>query len=285
MASLKVRLTELLVSKHLVSPERLQEALEAQQAQGGSLQDILVRKGFVKEPEILSLIGQELHIPLISLTRFKVDEQLKTLIPQHIAKQYDVIPMSCIGQTLTVAMADPLNLFALETLVTMTGLAVNPMLATVKDIREAIDVYYGIGMDETINEIVRTAQQPGAESAQAAEDDEAEGAPNASQAQPVVRLMDSILARAVHLRASDILFEPMETRVRVRYRIDGLLQEVDGPPNPCNRPSFPASRSCRSWTLPSTGCPKMGTSRFPWTAERSTCASPCSLRVSGRRWC
>ena len=230
MASLKARLTELLVSKHLVTPERLQEALKAQQVQGGSLQDILLRRGFVKEPELLALIGQELHIPLISLTRFKVDEQLKTLIPQHIAKQYDVIPMSCIGQTLTVAMADPLNLFALETLATMTGLAVNPMLATMKDIREAIDVYYGTGMDETINEMVRTAQQPGAESVEGAEDAEGEGALSASQAQPVVRLMDAILLRAVHLRASDILFEPMETRVRVRYRIDGLLQEVDGPP-------------------------------------------------------
>jgi len=86
-------------------------------------------------------------------------------------------------------MADPLNLFALETLATMTGLAVNPMLATMKDIREAIDVYYGTGMDETINEMVRTAQQPGAESVEGAEDAEGEGALSASQAQPVVRLM------------------------------------------------------------------------------------------------
>lgn len=229
MTSLKERLTELLVSKRLVTPEQLQEALAFQQQHGGSLQEILVQRGFVKEPELLSLIGQELNVPLISLTRFKVDEQLKTLIPRPIAKQYDVVPISCIGKTLTVAMADPLNIFAIETIATMTGYAINPMLATLKDIREVIDLYYGTGMEDTISEMLRAVPSSG-ESPPGEVEVEEEDAIPLSQAQPVVRLTDAMLARAVHLRASDVLIEPMERAVRIRYRIDGLLQEVEGPP-------------------------------------------------------
>ncbi|MBI4354574.1 MAG: Flp pilus assembly complex ATPase component TadA [Candidatus Omnitrophica bacterium] len=234
MTSLKERLAQLLVSKRLVTPEQLQEALGLQQQQGGSLQQLLVQRGFIKEPELLSLIGQELNVPLISLTRFKVDEQLKILIPRSIAKQYDVVPVSCIGKTLTVAMADPLNIFAIETIATMTGYAINPMLATLKDIREVIDLYYGTGMEDTINEMLLTSPSSGGvSSAPSAEADfEGDEALSFSQAQPVVRLTDAILTRAVHLRASDVLIEPMERAVRIRYRIDGLLQEVAGPPKP-----------------------------------------------------
>jgi len=221
-----------LVSNHLVEPEALQDALKAQREHGGSLQQILVRGGHVKESDILSVVSQGLGIPPISLARMKIDPSLKTLIPREMAKEYEIVPIACIGQTLTVAMADPLNVFALDTLTTMTGLHINPLLASSKDIREAIDLCYGTGVEETLKAIVKEAEGPVVEVVSIAKPDEetdAERLIRLTQELPVVRLTDTLLTKAVRLHASDLLLEPMESKVRVRYRVDGVLKEAEAP--------------------------------------------------------
>jgi len=231
MPSLKERVVNVLLSRQLVTKEQLEEALAIQRSRGGSLQRILVERGVIQEGDLLAAVSQGLGIPPISLAKMRLDPALKALIPRDLATQYEVVPVSCIGQTLTVAMADPLNIFALDTLTTMTGLSVNTLLTTSKDIREAIDQYYGTGVEETLREMVQKAE---AESLQVVAGDK-EGEPDAAklltqtQEAPVVKFTDTVLATAVRMRASDVLIEPREKNVRVRFRVDGVLQEGKAP--------------------------------------------------------
>ncbi|MBI2885274.1 MAG: Flp pilus assembly complex ATPase component TadA [Candidatus Omnitrophica bacterium] len=236
MMSFKDRMMEALVGNHVLTREQIEAALKFQQTSGGSLQKVLVERGFITESALLSAISQGLGIPQIRLARMKIDPTLKTLLSREIAKQYQLIPIACMGQTLTVAMADPLNIFALDTLTTMTGLSINPLLATAGDIQEAIDVYYGTGVEETLRQMVRETR-PVAPDRAPARPPRPEEPPKKSarpagltQEPPVVRMTDMLLAKAVQLRASDLLIEPLEHAFRVRYRVDGVLQEGEAPP-------------------------------------------------------
>ena len=232
MASLKDRIIQVLLSRQLLRQEQLDEAIALQRAQGGSLQKILVEQGFVKEPDLLAALSQGLGIPPISLSRLKLDPDLRALIPRDLATQYQIVPVSCMGHSLTVAMADPLNVFALDTIATMTGLSIHPMLATSKDLRDAIDQYYGSGVEETLQEMVRKAESNAVELIpdSKAEDSETEGLLKQTQEAPVVKFTEAMLIKAVRIHASDLLIEPMEKSVRIRYRVDGVLQEGQAPP-------------------------------------------------------
>ena len=232
MATLKERIMNALLQRDLVTPDQLDEVLAVQRTKGGSLQEILVKRGLVKEDDLLAAVSQGLGIPPISLARMKLDPSLKTLISRDMAVQYQLIPVACIGQTLTVAMADPLNVFALDTIAMLTGLHINPLLTTYKDIRDAIDQYYGTGVEETLRDMVRKAESNTMEIISSAEEAESEAERLLRQTQeaPVIKLTDAILTKAVHMHASDLLVEPREKSVRVRYRVDGVLQEGQAPP-------------------------------------------------------
>ncbi len=231
MPSLKDRISQVLLSNQLLTAEQLEEAFKIQQATGMSLQKVLVDRGFMKEQDLLAAMSQGLGIPPISLARMRLDPALRALVPRDIAKQYQLIPVGCLGQILTIAMADPLNVFALDTITSMTGLTINPLLATPRDIQRAIDMYYGTGVEETLKEIVRESETKAAGAAEVtATDNSLDHLLQLTQEVPVVRLTDAILAKAVHLKASDLLIEPMELTMRVRYRVDGVLQEGQAPP-------------------------------------------------------
>ena len=232
MASFKERIINALLSRNLIQREQLDEVLALQQAKGGSLQAILIERGFVKEEDLMAAMSQGLGIPPISLSRLKLNPDLRALIPRELASQYQVVPVSCMGETLTVAMADPLNIFATDMLSTMTGLTINPLLTTSKDIRDAIDLYYGTGVEETLREMVRKAEADSVEIVAAAKEEESEAERLLKQTQeaPVVKFTDAFLMKAVRMHASDLMIEPQEKSVRVRYRIDGILREGDAPP-------------------------------------------------------
>jgi type IV pilus assembly protein PilB len=236
MASLKERIINSLLSRRLVQQSQLDEALEIQRAHGGSLQQILVQRGFVNETDLLAAVSEGLGIPTITLSRLKLDPGLKGLISREMAVQYQLIPVACIGRTLTVAMADPLNIFALDMIAATTGLTINPLMASPKDLQDAIDQYYGSGVEETLQEMVRQAEteslqvMPEAPVDGEEQETEAERLLRQTQEAPVIRLADALLTKAVRLHASDLLIEPMEKSVCVRYRVDGVLQEGEAPP-------------------------------------------------------
>jgi type IV pilus assembly protein PilB len=232
MSSLKERIVSVLLTRQLLKQEQLDQALAEVQKDGGSLQKLLVEKGFVKEADLLAALSEGLGIPPISLGRLKLDPNLKGLISRELASQYQVVPVSCIGHTLTVAMSDPLNVFALDTVAAMTGLTINPMLTTSKELREAIDQYYGTGVEETLRELVRKAETDSLEIIQegGGGEDEADRLLRQTQEAPVVKFTDALLTKAVRMHASDVLIEPREKTVRVRYRVDGILQESQAPP-------------------------------------------------------
>ena len=234
MPSLKDRLMDVLVSTRLLSPAQCDEALRIHQATGGSLLKVLVERGFLNEPDLLSAMSEGLGIPAIKLARLTLDPNLKPLMPRDMAREYDVIPVARMGQSLTVAMADPLNVFALDTLKTMTGLTICPLLASSKEIQEAIDLYYGSAVEETLKAIVKHGEPSAIEvvspRAEPEEEQDANRLLRLTQELPVVRITDALLEKTVHLRASDLFVEPMEKRLRVRYRVDGVLQEAEAPP-------------------------------------------------------
>lgn len=231
MPSLKEQISKILLSHQLITPEQLEEALAIQRREGGSLQQILVGAGWVTDTDLVAVLSEGLGIPPITLARLKLDPSLKGLISRDLAVHYQLIPVARIGQTLTVAIADPLNVFTLDTVAQATGLAIHPLLATPKEIQEAIDQYYGAGIEETLREVVQQATSSPVEVIASSKEGESDVDRLLRQTQeaPVITLTDALLTRAVRLRASDVLIEPREQTVSVRYRVDGVLQAGQAP--------------------------------------------------------
>ncbi|MGC8723831.1 MAG: type IV-A pilus assembly ATPase PilB [Acidobacteriota bacterium] len=227
------RLGEMLIKAGLITQKQLQEALQLQKTNGGKLGYNLVRLGFAKEEDITSLLSEQYGVPAIHLEHFEIDESILKHIPSDVAQKYLVIPIERTGATLTVAMADPSNVFALDDIRFITGYQVEPVVAAEASIREAIARYYGSThelqlkeiMDEIAKEEVADLEVEDEEGEISAEDLE-----QASQDAPVVKLCNLILTDAVRKGASDIHVEPYEKDFRVRFRIDGVLYEQLRPP-------------------------------------------------------
>ena len=247
-----VRIGELLLKEKRITPEQLQEALSYQRQNGGKLGANLVKLGFVKDEEITSLLSKQYGVPSISLNQFEIDPAVIKLVPAETAHKYQIIPLSRVGATLTIAMTDPTNVFALDDLKFMTGYNVEPVVAWETAVLDAIQKYYGApgsGGGKNSQKIVETA--PGESALDIAtramsempmvdaddveildEVDEisAEALTRQGEEAPVIKLVNVILMSAISKGASDIHIEPYEKEYRVRYRIDGLLHSVMNPP-------------------------------------------------------
>src|SRR5229473_931016 len=137
-----VRIGELLLKEKLISPEQLQQALSAQKANGGKLGYNLVKMGFVKDEQITALLSKQYGVPAINLSQFKIDPTIVKLIPGETARKYQIIPLSRSGSSLTIAMTDPTNVFAMDDIKFMTGYTVEPVVASEIALTEAIEKYY-----------------------------------------------------------------------------------------------------------------------------------------------
>ena len=186
------------------------------------MSQILVQEGWVSEKDLLSLLGQELDIPPIDLSRFKIDPQIAKLIPERIARQYHVIPISQIGNTLVISMADPLNIFAMDDLRMLTHYQIDPVLSTDKDILEAIDRVYA-PQDMKISRILEGAEVETSTELSQEEEIDLEEIARSPEKIPIIEIVNLMLIHALDKRASDIHIEPGETHLRIRYRIDGML--------------------------------------------------------------
>ncbi|MBN1872225.1 MAG: Flp pilus assembly complex ATPase component TadA [Candidatus Omnitrophica bacterium] len=232
--SLKERINKLLLDKKLISAKNLAAAIDIQKEVGGKLSDILIERGFVDKKDLMVVLSQELGIPPINLSRYRIDTSLVKLIPRKFAERYKIMPISKMGNLLTVAMADPLNIFAIDEIKTLTGFQIGILIATDKDIESAIDQYYGEATHHAIEEIMEGMEKGG--SVEMVEDGMGQQMAQPSdlmrltQETPVVKITNLILTEAVYMKASDVLIEPMERTLRVRYRIDGILHEAKTPP-------------------------------------------------------
>jgi type IV pilus assembly protein PilB len=230
---MSVRLGELLTKASLISQDQLKEALKAQKETGGKLGETLIRLGFVSEEDITECLSQQFGVPSINLAHFEIDASVIKLIPAEVARKYNILPVNKTGATITIAMADPTNVFAMDDIKFMTGYNVEPVVASELGIKAAIDNYYGSTSSLELKKVMEDLQQAESADLEVLEDDEeldvealAEGAEEA----PVVKLCNLILSDAIKRAASDIHIEPYEKEYRVRFRIDGILYEIMNPP-------------------------------------------------------
>jgi len=234
MIGLKEKLTKILVDKKLLKEADLATALSVQKEKGGSLSDVLVSLNLVSRNDLMIALSEGLNIPPMNLSRYKIEPAVIKLIPKKMAKNYKILPISKMGDMLTVAMADPLNIFVVDDVKALTGLKISPVITTEKDIREAISRYYEEDATITIEKIIDDMKEPSGikvlEEVQAEPGQSSSDILRITQEAPVVKITNLLLAEAVNLRASDILVEPLEADVRVRYRVDGILREGRRPP-------------------------------------------------------
>jgi type IV pilus assembly protein PilB len=226
------RLGELLMKEGLITKDQLAQGLAEQRANGTRLGYNLVKLGFVQETEITKVLARQYRMPAVDLARFEVDPKIIKMIPADVALKHMVLPLKREGRTLTVAMADPTNLSVLDDLKFITRYDIFPVIAGEYTLRTALEKNYE-QVDQQLGKLIE-------EIGEASESDELEilkeeEADDQAQAQlvddaPVVKLINAILSDAVKRGASDIHIEPFEYEMRVRYRIDGELQEVMKPP-------------------------------------------------------
>jgi type IV pilus assembly protein PilB len=246
-----VRIGELLLKEKRITPAQLQEALTYQKSNGGKLGFNLVKLGFVKDEEITALLSKQYGVPSINLTQFEIDAGIIKLIPAETAHKYQIIPLSRSGATLTIAMTDPTNVFAMDDIKFMTGYNVEPVVASETAVLDAINRYYaaptarsrdGGGDAPSLNpasslDMVTKALE---ETTAVADDDvevleelesiDVSSLEKQSGEAPIIRLVNLMLMSSIQKGASDIHVEPYEKEFRVRFRIDGILYNVMAPP-------------------------------------------------------
>jgi type IV pilus assembly protein PilB len=245
-----VRIGELLLKEKRISPEQLQEALNYQRQNGGKLGFNLIKLGYVKDDEITALLSKQYGVPSIALGQFDVDPAVVKLVPAETAQKYQIIPLSRSGATLTIAMTDPTNVFAMDDIKFMTGYNVEPVVASETAVIEAIQKYYGKTSvpanagaqpaapgqsalevaSKALEEMPSLADAGDVEVLEEFEEISAEALAKQGEEAPVIKLVNVILMSAIQKGASDIHIEPYEKELRVRYRIDGILYNIMQPP-------------------------------------------------------
>jgi type IV pilus assembly protein PilB len=237
-----VRIGELLLKEKRITPEQLQEALNFQRQNGGKLGFNLIKLGLVKDEEITTLLSKQYGVPSISLQKFEIDASVIKLVPAETATRYQIIPLSRTGATLTIAMTDPTNVFAMDDIKFMTGYNVEPVVASETAVLEAIQKYYGQSAGPTqpanalevatraLEEMPMVAASDDVEVISELEEISVETLAKQGEEAPVIKLVNVILMSAIQKGASDIHIEPYEKELRVRYRIDGILYNVMQPP-------------------------------------------------------
>src|SRR6186713_734247 len=224
------RLGELLVREKLISLQQLRQAQEEQKRSGKNLGFTLSKLGYISDGEITNFLSNQYRLPAINLEEYEIDQDVLKLVSRDVCEKHKIVPVSRSGGSLIVAMSDPTNLHALDDIKFLSGYNVEPVVASESSIQAAIDMYYNAGPSY---EEVMADFDIGDEDIDFTGDEEDVNAlelERQSEDAPVVRLVNVFLLNAIRKGASDIHLEPYEKRLRVRYRIDGVLHEEMTPP-------------------------------------------------------
>ncbi|AEI45725.1 GspE/PulE family protein [Paenibacillus mucilaginosus] len=212
MALVKKRLGDLLVESGIISEDQLKEALVEQRNTKQKLGDLLITQGYITEQQLIEVLEFQLGIPHVSLYKFQIDPAITQIIPESMARRYQAIPLQKDGGKLMVAMADPLDYFAIEEMRMTTGFRIEPAISSKDELQRAIARHYGLqdSMSQMMGEITTA--------------DEIKETEITSEDSPIVRLVNKMIQQAVQLRVSDIHVDPGESNVVIRYRVDGFLR-------------------------------------------------------------
>jgi type IV pilus assembly protein PilB len=228
------RLGDLLVKEKIITPEQLEQATKAQKEQSCRLGSALVKLGFLTDEDVTNFLSRQYGVPAINLSYFEIDPAVVKLIPFETAKRYQILPLSRVGASLTIAMVDPTNVFAMDDIKFMTGFNIEPVVASESSILAGIDKAYGSSKEEEdLETVMQSMSELSDEDVELQAEQEEIGLKELEQAAdeaPVVKLVNVVLGDAVKRGASDIHIEPYEKEFRVRFRIDGVLQSIMSPP-------------------------------------------------------
>jgi type IV pilus assembly protein PilB len=228
------RLGDLLVKEKVITSEQLEQAVKLQKEAHIRLASALVKLGFLSDEDVTNFLSRQYGVPAINLSYFEIDPAVVKLIPYETAKRYQILPLSRVGASLTIAMVDPTNVFAMDDIKFMTGFNIEPVVASESSINEGIDKAYGTSKEEELEQVMQSMNELGDAAdveltTQEQEMDLSELEKAADEA-PIVKLVNLVLTDAVKRGASDIHMEPYEKEFRVRFRIDGVLQSIMNPP-------------------------------------------------------
>ena len=212
----KKSLGEMIVEENLITAEQLGNALELQRRQGGRLSEILIKQGLVKAEDLAAVLSIQLNVPLIDLKRHTVQPKALRLVPEDMARRHTLIPLDIVGDALIVVMAYPEDIRTIEDIKAQAKIRVEVALGIPSDIERAIDLNYRSSgeIEKQVSQFAPTAAE------------EEEVTPELIARTPVAQTLDLIITQAVRDRASDVHIEPQEDRLRIRYRIDGILHDM-----------------------------------------------------------
>ncbi|UCB57591.1 MAG: Flp pilus assembly complex ATPase component TadA [Candidatus Omnitrophota bacterium] len=220
-------LGEILVEKGLITAEQLKQAQAQARTSARPLRQILVKQGLISEEDLTVFLSQQFNLPYIELTNYLIDPEVIDLVPEALARKYLLIPILKVAKSLTVAMVEPLDVFALDELRMKTHLEIEPAVASETEIRKALDAHYRSRgtMEEVIESLDRESL-----GIKAGEEPEAKELQTIAEEPPVIKLVNLMIIEAVRQGASDIHIEPEEEVLKTRFRVDGMLREHTPPP-------------------------------------------------------
>jgi type IV pilus assembly protein PilB len=228
------RLGDLLVREKVITPEQLDQATKLQKESHSRLASALVKLGFLSDEDVTNFLSRQYGVPAINLSYFEIDPAVVKLIPFETAKRYQILPLSRVGASLTIAMVDPTNVFAMDDIKFMTGFNIEPVVASESSILAGIDKAYGTSKEEELEQVMQSMNDAGESTDIEVQNEEQElelqALEKAADEAPIVKLVNLVLTDAVKRGASDIHMEPYEKEFRVRFRIDGVLQLIMNPP-------------------------------------------------------
>jgi type IV pilus assembly protein PilB len=227
------RLGDLLVKEKVITPDQLDQALKVQKESGTRLGSILVKLGYLSDEDVTNFLSRQYGVPAINLTYFEIDPTVVKLIPYDTAKRYQILPLSRVGASLTIAMVDPTNVFAMDDIKFMTGFNIEPVVASESSILEGIEKAYGAAHEEDLERVMMSMTECADADVELQAEEEEMGLSDlerAAEEAPIVKLVNLILTDAVKRGASDVHVEPYEKEYRVRFRVDGMLLTIMSPP-------------------------------------------------------
>lgn len=225
--TLKEKVIKTLIESQQITQKDIDDALAVQRVKGTPFDKILIEKELIKEKDLLMLLVRELNIPFINLGKYKIDPALKDIVPEKIARQYQIIPLSSLDYTVTVAVSDPFNVFLIDDLKNITGKEIDIVMSTNSDILKAIDNFYGSKIMASVTDVSRDMDVEDFEIiAEREAVDNIDSVVDESEKAPIIRMVNLVIKEALRQRASDIHMEPTPEGMRVRFRVDGILHDI-----------------------------------------------------------